>query len=98
MEYLVKWKGYSSSENSWIEAQKMDFTPPTFESDIESDIESEISEIEEFSEDDLPFKTDPFQYCKKLINELKRKEKFLTRENQKLKKELKSFKKRKISK
>ena len=82
-EYFVKWKGFPSSDNSWIQADKMDFTPSGFE--------SETSDAEEFSEDDIPLKVDPLKYCTKMINKLKRK-------NQKLKKELNGFKKRKISK
>jgi len=82
-EYFVKWKGFPSSDNSWIQADKMDFTPSGFE--------SETSDAEEFSEDDIPLKVDPLEYCTKMINKLKRK-------NQKLKKELNGFKKRKISK
>lgn len=54
--------------------------------DEEMEDESEISDIEQFSESDVPTGIDPLDYCIEIINELKKKEKVLTRMNQRLKK------------
>lgn len=37
-EYLIKWKNYPSSDNSWVKASDLDFVPLELESDSESEI------------------------------------------------------------